>query len=142
MLTIIRAAGGALVDWSDEGIAALLEVTTNNLAAVRAFTPDRFHGDLLFFSATLTRPELLQTVDTWLPYVDGRIDNRDIACRHERMMRPDAITEIGPILADHLATLARRPALTRAALPVRPAPPTTAGSGLLPAPAPAGGASY
>ncbi|GAA2067614.1 amino acid adenylation domain-containing protein [Polymorphospora rubra] len=142
VLTIIRAAGGALVDWSDEGIAALLEVTTNNLAAVRAFTPDRFHGDLLFFSATLTRPELLQTVDTWLPYVDGRIDNRDIACRHERMMRPDAITEIGPILADHLATLARRPALTRAALPVRPAPPTTAGSGLLPAPAPAGGASY
>ncbi|WP_407567200.1 amino acid adenylation domain-containing protein [Polymorphospora sp. A560] len=114
VLSVIRAAGGALVDWSDEAIAALVEVTTNNLAAVRAFDPDRFHGDLLFFSATLTRPELLQTVDTWLPYVDGRIDNRDIACRHERMMRPDAIAEIGPMLADHLAAL---PSRTPAALP-------------------------
>jgi thioesterase domain-containing protein len=102
VLAAVRRSGGALVDWDDRAIIKLLRVAENNLALFRGFTPRRFRGDVLFLTATVTRPEIRQTVDTWLPYVDGRIDNHEIECRHELMMRPAHVAEVGQVLGVHL----------------------------------------
>ncbi|MBB4956983.1 enterobactin synthetase component F [Micromonospora polyrhachis] len=99
VVQIIRRAGGALTDWSAERIAALLKVTGKNLAAGRRYRPEAFDGDLLFFAATVSQPINLQTVDTWRPFVRGDIENHEIACRHEHMMRPEVAAQVGPALA-------------------------------------------
>ncbi|MFK3984766.1 amino acid adenylation domain-containing protein [Micromonospora sp. NPDC050397] len=104
---VIRRAGGSLADWSDERVAALLRVTANNLACARRYRPDRFDGDLLFFTARLTQAELRQSVTDWHPYVAGRIDNREIDCRHEQMLRTGPVADLAPLLAARLGALDR-----------------------------------
>uniref|UniRef100_UPI0037093D59 amino acid adenylation domain-containing protein n=1 Tax=Burkholderia arboris TaxID=488730 RepID=UPI0037093D59 len=70
-------------------------------AQASMFAPDVFDGDVVFFRATLERPEAYQPRDvrTWQPYVRGKIDVHDIACLHETMMSASALAAIGPIVA-------------------------------------------
>jgi thioesterase domain-containing protein len=103
VLAAVRRSGGALVDWDDRAVIALMRVAENNLTLFRGFTPRRFRGDVLFLTATLTQPEIRRTVDTWLPYIDGRIDNHEIVCRHELMMRPAHVADVGRVFAAHLS---------------------------------------
>ncbi|WP_338083561.1 amino acid adenylation domain-containing protein [Burkholderia arboris] len=65
------------------------------------FAPDVFDGDVVFFRATLERPEAYQPRDVraWQPYVRGKIDVHDVACLHETMMSTSALAAIGPIVA-------------------------------------------
>ncbi|MEU3859275.1 amino acid adenylation domain-containing protein [Streptomyces sp. NPDC028722] len=62
------------------------------------FTPGRFGGDLLLYTAG---PSAL--ADDWRPHIGGRITTHEIATTHLRMMRPVALTQIGPVLAAALA---------------------------------------
>jgi thioesterase domain-containing protein len=62
------------------------------------FTPGRFGGDLLLCTAG---PNAL--ADDWGPHIGGRITTHEIASTHLRMMRPSALTQIGPVLAAALA---------------------------------------
>lgn len=92
----------------------LLDVYRNNLELMREFRPGLFHGDLLFFAAAVADPTDpydagRTSAQAWRGYVDGDIESHDIASTHHRMMRPQALAEIGPILADRL----RRPAPLR-----------------------------
>ncbi|MGW5047926.1 amino acid adenylation domain-containing protein [Streptomyces griseoluteus] len=62
------------------------------------FTPGRFGGDLLLYTAG---PNTL--ADDWRPHIGGRITTHEITATHLRMMRPSALTQIGPVLAAALA---------------------------------------
>ncbi|MFC7813261.1 amino acid adenylation domain-containing protein [Streptomyces sp. NPDC057367] len=62
------------------------------------FTPGRFDGDLLLYTAG---PNAL--ADEWRPHIGGRITTHEIATTHLRMMRPSALNQIGPVLAAALA---------------------------------------
>jgi thioesterase domain-containing protein len=79
------------------------------------FLPRPFHGDLLFFRATLSAKESLgQSIEAWNPYIRGRIQAYDIACLHEKMMHPEPLARIGPILAAALdVTLPITPSSTK-----------------------------
>ncbi|MEU5210162.1 amino acid adenylation domain-containing protein [Streptomyces sp. NPDC020742] len=88
--------------------ASLLDVYRNNLALMREFRPGLFHGDLLFFAAAVADPTDpfdagRTSAQAWRGYVDGAIESHDVAATHHRMMRPQALAEIGPVLADRLA---------------------------------------
>lgn len=41
-------------------------------------------------------------VQTWLPYVDGRIHAHEIACTHQEMTDPDHAEQIGAIITTAL----------------------------------------
>lgn len=59
-----------------------------------------FDGDLLFFRASEDplRDEF-QTPEAWQAHICGDIVVHSIACLHEKIMRPEALTHIGPVLA-------------------------------------------
>ena len=64
-----------------------------------------FDGDLLFFAAARS----LSAGDgaspaLWRPWVSGTITEHTIDCDHLEMMTLDALTVIGPSLADYLDT--------------------------------------
>ncbi|MBO4207342.1 non-ribosomal peptide synthetase [Micromonospora echinofusca] len=107
---IIRDAGGALADWPEERVTALLRTAATNLTAARRYRPEPYDGDLLLFAATLSQPINLQTVEDWRPHVRGRIDDVDIVARHEHMLRPAVIAQVGPILAERRRRLPARSA--------------------------------
>jgi thioesterase domain-containing protein/acyl carrier protein len=95
---------------ADDLLAALDDgILENILGSVRelprlmqAFIPDIYNGDLLFFRATIGEgddADALPSPEAWQPFIRGRIDIHDIACRHAKMMRPRTLETIGPILA-------------------------------------------
>ncbi|WP_429232536.1 amino acid adenylation domain-containing protein [Inquilinus ginsengisoli] len=96
----------ALGGLEDDVIGATLTAFREHPRLLEAFRPRAFKGDLLFFQATLGNDgdAAMPPPEAWRPYVQGRITAHGIACRHERMMRPEALAAIGPILA---ATLDR-----------------------------------
>ncbi|MFI6763764.1 amino acid adenylation domain-containing protein [Micromonospora sp. NPDC050417] len=105
VVEVIQRHPGALADWGPRRIAGLLRVALHNMRAARSYRPESFDGDLLFFTAMQSRPINLQTVDEWRPFVRGRISELQLDCRHEHMMRPEAVARIGPLLAAHRRAL-------------------------------------
>ena len=69
---------------------------------MRRFLPQRYRGDLLLFVATEGDPKP-PPIETWRPYVDGRIRVHRVDCTHETMLEPPAVGEIGGVLARELA---------------------------------------
>jgi nonribosomal peptide synthetase DhbF len=66
---------------------------------LKSFLPRPFHGNLLFFRATLSADGSSQhSIDAWHPYICGRIEVHDIACLHDKMMHPKPLAQIGPVL--------------------------------------------
>ena len=87
----------------DDVIGAILTAFRESPRLMASFRPRAVQGDLLFFRATLREEgDAMPTPEAWQPYVQGRIAIHDIPCRHERMIHPDALTTIGPILATAL----------------------------------------
>nr|WP_042178681.1 non-ribosomal peptide synthetase [Kibdelosporangium sp. MJ126-NF4]CEL13334.1 Siderophore biosynthesis non-ribosomal peptide synthetase modules [Kibdelosporangium sp. MJ126-NF4]CTQ99025.1 Siderophore biosynthesis non-ribosomal peptide synthetase modules [Kibdelosporangium sp. MJ126-NF4] len=85
---------------------AAADVFLNNCALLRDYSPDRFDGDVLYFSAALDRSTASDGSESWLPYVGGRLENVDIACGHRDMMQPVPLAEIGAVLAAWLQRIA------------------------------------
>jgi len=86
----------------DRHISAMVDIMLNSSRLVSEFTPGRIRGDLLFFSATIDRPEHVPTPDAWRDCFDGEVEAHDIASAHVNMMEPRSLAQIGPILAAKL----------------------------------------
>jgi amino acid adenylation domain-containing protein len=98
-----------LVDLDDETRAALTRTARNNMRLAANHVPDRYDGDLLFFTAAHGRTRNFPSAQAWRPYVTGRIDNHEIHCGHFEMTDRDPLTAIGAVLADRLAALGAAP---------------------------------
>jgi amino acid adenylation domain-containing protein len=66
---------------------------------MRPHRPDRFRGDVLFFSAARGRAEGAPTAEAWRPYVSGRIEDHPVDATHLELMSPPAQAAIGPVLS-------------------------------------------
>jgi thioesterase domain-containing protein len=76
----------------------------------RKYIPAVYSGDLVVFFSTIARTRTISTLDAWKPYVSGNIVCRPVASRHEDMVKPGSLAEIGPVFAAELkrAVLTRR----------------------------------
>ncbi|MEU3751624.1 amino acid adenylation domain-containing protein [Streptomyces olivoreticuli] len=102
---VLRREGSPLASLDDATIEALNATYLNTNHLVRAFDHRVFHGDVLFFRATVDTIDDELTPDTWAPYVTGRIDNTDVACSHKDMTLPAPIAHIARVIGDHLRNL-------------------------------------
>jgi thioesterase domain-containing protein len=72
-----------------------------------------FHGDMLLVTATLDRSEEdLPLPDAWAPYVDGNIDTHHVDAKHDHLMQPGPLAQIGSILAATLQKIADKKPLS------------------------------
>ncbi|WP_338930732.1 amino acid adenylation domain-containing protein [Streptomyces netropsis] len=102
---VLRREGSPLASLDDTTIEALNTTYLNTNHLVRGFDHRVFHGDVLFFRATVDTIDDELTPDTWTPYVTGRIDNTDVACSHKDMTLPEPIAHIASVIADRLQNL-------------------------------------
>ncbi|MBV8993101.1 MAG: alpha/beta fold hydrolase [Pseudonocardiales bacterium] len=101
-IDILRDQGHAMANIDEYHLSAMAEILANNVRLSLDFTPSVFHGDLLVFTAMVERPEDMPSPDAWTPYVDGTIEAYQINGRHDRLMQPGPLAQIGPILASKL----------------------------------------
>jgi thioesterase domain-containing protein len=72
--------------------------------------PRRFRGDVLLFVAA--GDEVAPPIESWKPYVSGRIKIHPIDVRHRDMLDPLPAGQIGKVLAaelDRQAAISRSP---------------------------------
>ncbi|UKD56651.1 amino acid adenylation domain-containing protein [Amycolatopsis sp. FU40] len=99
-------SGGALAELArdEDAFAALLGVIRRNYRLHQEHRAKRYSGNLLLFRATGSQGRLRDLAAEWRPYVQGRLDVHDVASAHERLLRPEALADIGPVLAAALAS--------------------------------------
>ncbi|WP_257032075.1 amino acid adenylation domain-containing protein [Paraburkholderia bryophila] len=85
----------------DDVFNAIFDELKATPALICQFRPSVFDGNLLFFRATRTEPDnaLLGEPTAWQPYIGGDIVAHDITCLHEKMLHPEALALIGPLVA-------------------------------------------
>jgi amino acid adenylation domain-containing protein len=102
---ILGGTGTALGSLSRQAIGAIIDTTTHHFRLGGAFgAMEPFDGDMLLITGT-AQPGAADLADDWRPYVTGHIDTRRVAFEHLRMMSPEALREIGPILSRRLRRL-------------------------------------
>ncbi|MEU1400719.1 thioesterase domain-containing protein, partial [Micromonospora zamorensis] len=99
ILQILKSHGGTLASLEERTVAALIDITENNLKISRVAAPERFDGNMLFFEAAGPDGELTGLADLWKPYVSGQIEKHLTPFKHMEMMSADALADIAPVLA-------------------------------------------
>ncbi|NQX71712.1 amino acid adenylation domain-containing protein [Paenibacillus alba] len=105
-IEILQSDGSALASLEPSVIMSLKETYVNSVRILGAFKPISYTGDLLFFHSTII-PDWFTPIspDTWKPYIQGEIEQYDLACRHKDLCQPEPLAEIGRILADKLEAM-------------------------------------
>ncbi|PSK32383.1 non-ribosomal peptide synthetase [Nocardia seriolae] len=96
-----RMGGVSLVD-----AATLEHMAASYNSSGRARTGYRrpvFHGDALYFSATVDSAEVFGPAG-WRPFITGDINNHDIEVTHNEMTTPHALAIIARVLDENLGT--------------------------------------
>ncbi|MGW5860731.1 amino acid adenylation domain-containing protein [Streptomyces sp. NPDC055239] len=94
-----RRSGSPLGSLEPATIETMVDNFAGQARLMRTYTPRTFRGPVLFFTAAEGRPREAFGLELWAPYIDGHIENHDVACAHAQMMQPDARAQIGTTLA-------------------------------------------
>ena len=93
-----------------EHMERLLTVAVHNVRLMSRFRPERFDGDLVFFSAAMECGGKAAAFnsgsescrESWQPFIKGRIHVHPIASTHDEMTCPAPLHAIGKVLARQL----------------------------------------
>jgi nonribosomal peptide synthetase DhbF len=72
----------------------------NNMRIISTFSPRQFEGTILLFVAAKSYSQ--PPIDSWKPYVNGRIQVHEIDCMHDSLMDERPAGRIGKVLATEL----------------------------------------
>ncbi|WP_263251409.1 amino acid adenylation domain-containing protein [Saccharopolyspora rosea] len=98
VMAILSAEGSALANLEEHTITAIIDNFANCAVLENEAEHDKFRGDVLFFTAAVNPAKASLTSAMWQPYVDGVVENHDIACEHKDMTRPGPLAEIGALV--------------------------------------------
>jgi thioesterase domain-containing protein len=92
--------GHVLWPLAEQDYEAVKNACESNMRIVDTFSPERFKGDILLFVAANSHAE--PPIESWKPYVDGRIRVHEIDCTHDSIMDALPAGKIGKVLATEL----------------------------------------
>ncbi|WP_139277826.1 non-ribosomal peptide synthetase, partial [Rhodococcus marinonascens] len=94
---------GQSVERTEQVVGRLLSTAERNSRLMSEYRPERFDGDIVFFTATADDATGTRAVRGWDGAATGKVDNHPVPATHWRMTSPDALAVAGPILNDALA---------------------------------------
>ncbi|MFI6447709.1 amino acid adenylation domain-containing protein [Kitasatospora sp. NPDC050543] len=100
-LGLLKAQDSPIAGASTELLRAMARGFAQHLELAGEFTPRRFDGRLLFFTATADKTAADPTAAHWAAHV-AEIGDHPVDCVHGEMTRPRPIAEIGARLAAEL----------------------------------------
>jgi len=81
------------------------QVLVNIGRIMRGHQAPWYDGDLLMFVAAQDRPSsqpASKASEAWNPYIGGSVRSHLVSCSHYKMMQPEALSEIGPVISAEL----------------------------------------
>ncbi len=102
VIKILRKLGSSLASLRQRHITAIGRIYAHCRDLVHGFEPKPYSGDILVIVAALDKLDISPTPATWEPYVGGDVRARTIDYRHNDLMKPGPLAEIGGILAEEL----------------------------------------
>ncbi|MFI9826032.1 thioesterase domain-containing protein, partial [Streptomyces sp. NPDC052013] len=94
-IALLRSRGGALANLDETYLRSVVAALADNQKLEKTFTPKNFDGDLLFFTATLGKPENPPTPALWNAYISGKVSEHSIDADHFGMARSESLAKIG-----------------------------------------------
>jgi amino acid adenylation domain-containing protein len=110
-LDAIWHQGGPEQSLAGETLQAVYDIYRNEAGIGSDPPAERFDGDLLFFTAALEKPGETSLADLWRPYVDGHVEEHEIACGHLEMTSPEPLSQIAAVVGKHLGAVRTSPIL-------------------------------
>uniref|UniRef100_UPI0004E28C44 alpha/beta fold hydrolase n=1 Tax=Streptomyces bicolor TaxID=66874 RepID=UPI0004E28C44 len=104
ILEILKAHGGTLASLEERTVAALIDITENNLRISRGAATEHFDGSMIFIEAAGPDGGSTGLAEAWEPYVSGRIEKHVTPFTHMQMMSADALADIAPVLVRAMKT--------------------------------------
>ncbi len=104
----LRQGNYAMAHLGAEEILAMKDLWVNNTRLMWGFTPGRYTGDVMFFTAGRTGADIMRRrgPETWRPFVTGEIRDHLIDSDHEGIMvEASAVAHVGRLLDEMLDTL-------------------------------------
>ncbi|MFH8568034.1 non-ribosomal peptide synthase/polyketide synthase [Streptomyces sp. NPDC017993] len=98
----LRSQDNPLTDLLADHLATVVDTFRGNLALRYAFTPKVFQGDVVVIAAGEGRPAGWTGAERWEPFIEGRVHGHTVSCRHEGMLLPGPLADIGHIVSGHL----------------------------------------
>ncbi|TQF01225.1 amino acid adenylation domain-containing protein [Kitasatospora acidiphila] len=98
-----REVATALPELTEAEAAATVETCLRSSRLLAEFTPERFDGDLLFFTAMTDRAADAHTAGSWRAHCTGRIVDIPVHTDHHSMTTEAGLAEVGSELAAALA---------------------------------------
>ena len=92
--------GHVLSPLAEQDYEVVKNACESNMRIVDTFSPERFKGDVFLFVAANSHAE--PPIESWKPYVDGRIRVHEIDCTHDSIMDALPAEKIGKVLAIEL----------------------------------------
>ncbi|RJQ72968.1 non-ribosomal peptide synthetase [Pseudonocardiaceae bacterium YIM PH 21723] len=103
VLEVYKEENSPLASVGEQALGAMVDSFVTQATLMATFTPGEVQAPVLFFTALLGRDENTPTLAEWAPYLSGPVDNHDVEALHAQLTTPDALAQLGPILADRLA---------------------------------------
>ncbi|MEV8638677.1 amino acid adenylation domain-containing protein, partial [Streptosporangium sp. NPDC051023] len=110
MAELMHREGPGRLELDPELLDELASAAKRNLDLVHRRTAPVFHGDALFFTATLGRDSGQPEAGSWAGHVTGELTDHGIPCDHFDMTRPGPLGEIGKVLSREIERLWAPPA--------------------------------
>ncbi|WP_084655262.1 non-ribosomal peptide synthetase [Nocardia altamirensis] len=87
-----------------ERITRFVQANVEMTALTVGYQAAKFHGDVVYFTATETAPAGLAGAATWAGAVDGTVHDYPVPVTHWRMSDQAALARIGSVLTESLAS--------------------------------------
>ncbi|MCL6299476.1 type I polyketide synthase [Streptomyces kronopolitis] len=95
VLSRLRGSDSALSGIDEESLCRISEVMLHNTRLMSHYTPGRFSGSLIAFTATEKSSDTSVLAPRWVPYTAGTVENHDLACDHESLLHAQSLQAIG-----------------------------------------------
>ncbi|MBY8883356.1 amino acid adenylation domain-containing protein [Streptomyces sp. PTM05] len=105
VMAVIAERGGVLSELSPSAIQGVMDTFVSSTVLQQGLDHRVFDGDVVFFTATVNQVDPMLSYRDWKPYVDGTIENHNVACEHKDMTRNGPLAEIGRHLDRRLGDL-------------------------------------
>uniref|UniRef100_UPI000B15BED9 thioesterase domain-containing protein n=1 Tax=Rhodococcus marinonascens TaxID=38311 RepID=UPI000B15BED9 len=91
---------GQSVERTEQVVGRLLSTAERNSRLMSEYRPERFDGDIVFFTATADDATGTRAVRGWDGAATGKVDNHPVPATHWRMTSPEALALVGPVIND------------------------------------------
>ncbi|MGV9312184.1 amino acid adenylation domain-containing protein [Streptomyces sp. NPDC003691] len=105
LIGLVRETDPVLGAFSDDEIRSVIDASIDHAEIVKIYAPRPVKTRMLFFAARGEGAPESTLSQSWIPYVDGTVEQHTIGVIHTRMGEPEPLEKIGLILSDALRSL-------------------------------------